>query len=323
LCFLYTAPTPTPWSEIGYWGSTLVVLLLTIFLVLRPRRHPGWLVGWLSFLILLGPLIGIFRTSEYVVADRYSYVPLQAAVILLAAGLFHLGERLLRCSRWHLLAGTLAAALAIGLCGVGSWRQSQTWHDSVTLRLHGSHYGAASSARANGALGSVLLANNRVEESVFYFEHAIELDPDLALFRKCLGVVRIRQKNPALAVPQLRQYLSMQPDDPEAHYLLGFALAHLGRLGDAQGCLADAARRKPDDPETQRMLGLVLWQLRRLPEAEAALRQSLRYRPDDTQTMSHLGSVLVQRGARQEGEQWRRKAGQAGEAYSASGPGSH
>ncbi len=240
LCFLYAAPTETPWLEAGYVGTTLVVLLTTIVLLLQARRRPGWLVGWLSFLILLGPLIGLFRTSEFVVADRYSYVPLQAIVILLAAGFYGLGQRLLSVPRRILRVGVLAGALLLSLCGV-SWQQSGTWHDTFTLFNQGARHGAAASPRTNGVLGSELLASNRLEESAVHFGRAVELDPNFAQAHKLLGVVRIRQKNYAEAVPHLRRYLPLKPDDAEAYYLLGFALAHLGRLEDARL----SGRRRP------------------------------------------------------------------------------
>jgi hypothetical protein len=259
LCYLYAAPSPTPWFGFTYFGATLGVALATVVFFLRARRNPGPAVCWLTFLLLLGPTIGIFRTNEYVVADRYSYFPMMAAVVPLAAALFHLGS-----ARPGAMIGLmLTGALVVGACGALSWQQARTWHDSFALRSHGLRHGAAPSASAQGTMGSMLLEDNRVDESVPYLRRALEILPDYAQARKLLGIALLRQRSYGDALPHLRRCIDVQPDDAQCCYLLGFALAHLGRLEEAETFLAESMRLEPENAETQRLRGLVMAQRNR------------------------------------------------------------
>ena len=68
--------------------STAVVFLVFItWLVWRVRRrHPYLLVGWLWFLGMLVPVIGLVQVGRQAMADRYTYVPLIGVFIAIAFG---------------------------------------------------------------------------------------------------------------------------------------------------------------------------------------------------------------------------------------------
>lgn len=101
---------------------------------LHRQRHPNGLVGWLMFLGLLFPVVGIVIIGVHPVADRYSYLPAIGLSIALlhawptgsnrhAAFVFRTGRAI--------LAAVILATLALLTA-----RQLPTWRDDHSLHEH-------------------------------------------------------------------------------------------------------------------------------------------------------------------------------------------
>jgi len=110
----------------------------------RPER-PNELVGWLAFLGLLFPVVGIVVIGVYPVADRYTYLPAIGLSIALLAALPTGGLPSPTCL---FRAGRLCAALAIlGTMAILTTRHLSSWKDNEHLyaniaRFRPDHYGA-------------------------------------------------------------------------------------------------------------------------------------------------------------------------------------
>ena len=71
---------PHPGATLAWWqtaGAFLLLLIITV-LSLRARRHRYLIVGWLWFLIMLIPMIGLLQVDVQGMADRYAYVSFMA-----------------------------------------------------------------------------------------------------------------------------------------------------------------------------------------------------------------------------------------------------
>ena len=111
----------------------------------RRRARPNELVGWLAFLGLLFPVIGIVLIGIYPVAERYSYLP---AIGLSIALLFVLPsggrpppDRLFRAGRLGLALVLLAALAVLTSRHLPSWRNNQRLYENIGRR-HPGHYAA-------------------------------------------------------------------------------------------------------------------------------------------------------------------------------------
>src|SRR5207245_1295743 len=133
------------WSVPSCLASVLVVTAVSAGALLLRRRWPGLLAGWLSYLALLAPTMGLVRSGAYVAADRYSYLPLAGLAVLGAGGLCALNARATR---------RLAAAGAVVLAGltVLTWQQCLVWRDSEALWTHALRHAAAQAPEAHLAL---------------------------------------------------------------------------------------------------------------------------------------------------------------------------
>ncbi len=108
-------------------------LLIVTFLLLwagRARKHLT--VGWLWYLGMLVPVIGIVHVGMQSMADRYSYLPLVGIFILVA---WSAAEAV---ARWpwlkRPLAGLTAAALVV--CCLLTTAQVRLWASTETLFTH-------------------------------------------------------------------------------------------------------------------------------------------------------------------------------------------
>lgn len=97
-----------------------------------------------------------------------------------------------------------------------------------------------------------------------------------------------------------RRAVRLEPNDPDFHYILGEALARLGRHSEALPALREAVLMSPSDASYHYALGVVLWNLASYEEAAEALGEAERLLPDDPTTLTALGATLVAAGRSRE-----------------------
>src|SRR5439155_19260352 len=101
----------------------LTVISIVVFL-LRRRRY--LVTGWLWYLVMLGPVVGILQVGSQAHADRYTYLPQIGLAILVTWALADL------CSRWRHRAFILAplAAGVLVFLGFSAQTQAAYWKNS-------------------------------------------------------------------------------------------------------------------------------------------------------------------------------------------------
>ena len=73
--------------------AALFFLVLSLGFFLARHRWPAGLAGWLVYLLLLAPVLGVAQAGLQLVADRYSYLSCMAWAILAASVVLHLRRR--------------------------------------------------------------------------------------------------------------------------------------------------------------------------------------------------------------------------------------
>jgi len=122
-----------------------VLVAVTVWLWVRRRKTNNALVGWLAFLGLLFPVVGIVWIGVYPVADRYSYLPsmgLSVALLnVLASRKFSSPDRIFRRIRAGLATFILAGLAVLTIRLLPIWQNNKSLYDHVA-RLSPGHYGA-------------------------------------------------------------------------------------------------------------------------------------------------------------------------------------
>ena len=140
-------PYPAHFLPIG--KAVVAMLLLTtisVGVLLWWRRRPYLLVGWLWYLGMLVPVIGLVQVGSQAMADRYTYLPgigLGIAVVWSVAEFARRGQYR---RRWCEIAFG-GAVLLLMAC---AWRQTGYWRDSETLWHRALECTAPNSVAHNG-----------------------------------------------------------------------------------------------------------------------------------------------------------------------------
>jgi hypothetical protein len=174
LAALYPHPYRS-WSAARALGGAACLLSVTALALWQARRRPWLLVGWLWFVGMLVPVIGLAQGGAQARADRFSYWPHVGLFVAVAWGLGGLAER----ARLPCAARAAAGALALGALGALTWVQVGYWRNSVTLWEHALAV-TADNDRAHQYLAIAYRREGRLEEAALHIAEAARIQHNRA-----------------------------------------------------------------------------------------------------------------------------------------------
>ena len=169
--------------------ALLLLLIISAAVFVWRKKYPFLLTGWLWYLGMLVPMIGIVQVGSQVRADRYTYLPQIGLYLLVAWGameLFH---------RWHRSreALTVAAQLAVAALTAGSYFQSSYWRDTERLWKHAIAT-TSNNYIAHVNLAHVLSQSGRFNEAIAECQKALKIKPDFAAAHNNLGAALVENQ---------------------------------------------------------------------------------------------------------------------------------
>jgi tetratricopeptide (TPR) repeat protein len=228
-------------------------------IVLR-RRHPYLVTGWLWYLIMLAPVVGILQVGSQARADRYTYLPQIGLLILLTWAAADFSARW----RYRRLILTGGSAIALMVLTFAARTQASYWRNSQTLWTHAlaSTY---DNVLAEEDLGQAVYENGMVGEAIAHFQRALEIDPNQASVLSSLGAALLDAGRADESLAQLQKALEIDPRDGNAHYNLANTLLHMGRADDALAHYDIALGIEPNDIQARNNAA---WVLATWPDAQ-------------------------------------------------------
>lgn len=285
---------PHPRGQLPVWTvglSVLVLLIISAGVLIGRRSKPYLLVGWLWYLGMSVPIIGLMQAGSQARADRYTYLPQIGLYLMLTWGVV---ELVARCP-WHRLLLRTFAALAIVTMLLMSRAQTAHWRNSISLWTHSLDC-TPGSFLAHYHLGRALVGEGRMADGIGHFEQALQFEPNLAEVHVELGIALAQTGNLPKASQCFAKAVELKPDYPEAYNNLGLALASQGRLPEAIPYYERSLRLKPDNAEGHANLGNALAAQGQLSQAIQHYEQALQLKPDYTDVHHNLGSALANQG---------------------------
>ena len=321
------ASYPFPRKSPSIWAVCAAVAVLagvTAGVVACRKKRPFLLVGWLWYLGMLVPAIGIVQISYYAHADRYTYLP---GIGLAIAGTWAVTDVSAgwKHRRWILGVLTLSALGAWAVCGR---IQTSYWKGSESLWTH-TLACTSNNFEAHLGLGDFLRQQGRLDEAIVQYRKALEIEPDdvrtlnnlgnvlglkgqdqaaLAPLQKALKIqpgfagTRVNLGNlflhgkPDEAIAQYRKALEIEPRNAEIHYNLGRALGLTGATDAAIAEYEKALEIRPDYADAHFNLGNRFLKAGKLDEASRHFRGAVDINPFDTAARNNLGRVLLLKG---------------------------
>ena len=239
LAFIY----PHQGANLEGWKITLsaVVLVSVTLMVIRQFRRPYLAVGWLWYVGMLVPVIGLVQVGKQAMADRYTYLPLIGIFIMIAWSLKDISSSA-SSLRKKIIAGAAGVVLLAFL--IAAIAQASYWRDYPTLLRHAIKE-VPDNWLAHRMLGNVLSERGATEEAIAEYRESIRIQPWNSYGHNNLAVELARQGKYNEAIEHYREAIRIRPSYAEAYNNLGNALAVQGRRDEAIEQYREALRLRP------------------------------------------------------------------------------
>jgi protein O-mannosyl-transferase len=300
----------------------LVVLGVSAWAIVFARRKAHLIVGWLWFLGMLAPVIGLVQVGLQQMADRYTYLPLIGLFLMLV---WEASDAL---GRWRLprgIVGGVASLVLLG-CAMETRAQLRHWQNGETVFRHAiavtkdnwlAHYNLAEAlgdqgrrdeaakeyrqalaihpnfARAHNNLANLFLLRGQVDDAIAQWRAALEIEPRLASAHYNLGNGLLGKERVEDAMMHLEKALALEPGMANAHNSLGNALLFKGRLAEAVAQFQEALRLRPNFPRAHCNLGAALLRQGRFAEAITQYQAAVATPPANAAVLNSAAWVLA------------------------------
>ena len=285
---------PNPVNYLPIWqvaGALGLLLAISGVAWAFRQTHPCLVVGWLWYLGMMIPVIGVVQISYYAHADRYTYLPQIGLYLLLTWVMADL------CAGCHhrrvVLGGLSTVILAALICCAHT--QASYWRNDETLWTHTL---ACTSGNTVGEiyLGNALCQKGKVDEAIVHYQRALQIEPNSVKAHIVLGNALLQKGNVDEAIPFYQKALQIEPENSEAHNNLGNALLQKGNLNEAITQFQKALQVKPDYADACYNLGNALLQKGNVDKAISYYQKALQIEPKSVKAHINLGNAMFQKG---------------------------
>jgi len=288
-------PYPLPPNGQPPWKVSLALLLLaamTAGAVVWRKKRPWLLAGWLWYLGMLVPVIGIVQISgDAAHADRYTYLP---GIGLAMAATWAVADWSAGWKHRRTALGGLMMAVT-GALAVCACVQTSYWKDSESLWTRALACDSSNSTALNN-MGNVLVNQNKPDKAIALFRKALDIAPGFAEAHNNLGLALFAMGNAKDAIAEFRGALEIDPDYGEARNNLGSGLCAMGNLDEAIVQFHKALRLIPNSAPACYNLASALARKGNLEEAIAQYRKALEINPGYAEARYYLCKALLRTG---------------------------
>jgi tetratricopeptide (TPR) repeat protein len=221
-------------------GATALIVMISVAVISTARRWPFLLAGWLWYAVTIAPVLGILYIGQFLMADRFTYLPSIGISILLAWGvpLLFAREGSLRKILFPLAAVFLIVMSAL------AWKQCSYWKDSFSLfhhalRVTGDNY------LAHSCFGSALFDKGNVPEAIAHFDQSIRINPEFADAYNHRGIVYAKTGDRQRALDNFNTAIRIKPGNPDAYRNRATLYGEMGEYHSAIEDLNKAIEIKP------------------------------------------------------------------------------
>ena len=214
---------PHPEYRLSLWGVALAIAFLTgvtAVVVAFRRKHPYLITGWLWYVGMLVPVIGIVQVGAQARADRYTYLP-QIGLYLIAT--WTIADLSIAWRYRRRILGVAAAIVIAGLAWL-AWIQNTYWRDSEALWTRTLAVTSHNDV-AHASLADLLLKRDRIDEAISHSEEALRIHSRNGSAHNTLAFGLFRKGRVDEAVAHWKESLEIRPDDMNAQAYLAWVLA--------------------------------------------------------------------------------------------------
>lgn len=221
---------------------------------------------WVALALIVAPLLPVLNLKvfhyEYIVQDRYLYLPSIGFCYLIALLLVQLSRR-------HRQLATTVAVLIIVAFGVSTFAQNRIWHDPVSLWRRAIYY-SPNSWSAHYNLGLAYLNIKQSQAAVDELVEARRLNPREPMVLNNLALAHASAGDTLGAIEIVKEALKLDPTLIEAHNNLGAFLYERKQFNAARMEFLEVLKHDPSSVSARFNLARTL---AALGEHEPAIRE--------------------------------------------------
>ena len=281
-------PLPETISARAVTTAGTVLFIISVGAWLWRKRAPYLTAGWLWFLGMLVPVIGLVQVGGAALADRYTYLPATGIFIAFTFGGLALAERF----QFPKMILGVAAVLVLGICLILTEKQLHYWHDSETLFIRTLAV-TKNNDIAHVNLGVAFEQENQRDAALAEYHEAVKLAPTRFQIHNNLGNLLDNLGQPDAALVEYREAVRLNPNAPALHDSLGIVLVELRNFNEAMEEFTNAARLDPAYPWPHFQMAKALLKQGRNAEAIDQFHTALRLDPENYQILAYLAHVLA------------------------------
>jgi protein O-mannosyl-transferase len=281
---------PHPGTNLAAWkvlGSLVLLSGITAGVCVFWRRIPALPTGWLWYLGMLVPVIGLVQVGAQAQADRYTYLPQIGLSISLAWGATYVA----RSWPYRRYVFGVASALALAALTVSAWHQTLFWRNGESLWIRAINCSPENHSVYTG-LASYYQKTGKIDVAIEQLQHALAIKPDDAESLSNLGAAWTKLGRFDDAVHCLQEALSINPSNKDARVNLGEALANLQQYDAAIEEYEAAIKIDPDLLEAHHNLGMAWARQNRFEDAVPHFERALKIDPDCADAHAALAVAL-------------------------------
>ena len=294
LALAYHHPGKLPLWQVAGAAALLVAVTLGVF-ALR-KRSPYLVVGWLWYLVMLVPVLGLIQVGGQAHADRYTYLPQIGLSLAVTWGVVDLARF------WRYYGAILGAAAAIIISALALRAANQVWywHDSERLWRHALTVTTENDV-AHLGLGQLLLDQERLDDAITELQIVVARHPnDVDARLKLASALSEKKGRMNDAIAQYEAAAKIGAPDPDVETTLANLLLEQGRMEEAIRYYRDVVRLQPSSARAHYNLAVGLHRDKQLSEAILHYKAALQIDPNYPDADDFLGQALLENGQEDE-----------------------
>lgn len=291
---------PHPNDTLAFWEVILAAGLLvaiTVTAIVCRNKWPYLITGWLWYLLMLVPVIGLVQVGEQGHADRYTYLPHVGLFLLMVWGV----ADVIQAYRFTWRVAAVSALVVILALATTAFIQTSYWRNSETLWTHALAV-TSDNDFAHNNLGYLCVDSGQLDKAISHFEAAAMIrhsktnkhyNVGSAFVEMNLADALARKGESDEAMVHYQQAITLEPNYADAYYNRGNLLLAKGQIDDAIADWEKTLQLQPNDADAHTCLGNALLRKNSLNEAIAHYETALALAPDDPHSRNNLAWVLA------------------------------
>jgi protein O-mannosyl-transferase len=268
-------------------AGILLVTWSVLFFLYR-NRFPYLIVGWLWFLGILVPTIGLVQVGSQSMADRYMYLPSIGLFILIVWSVKDIIERKPEWKKTFLIIGMTALAACLAATSI----QLNYWRNSISLFSHAVQVTSDNNV-AYFCLGKACDEIGDEADALTFYSHSVQISKDYYPAQFEFGKALLMAGKYNEAVQHFNQALELTGPDASLEYNIGTAFLNADQIADAVEHLKTSLRENSDSAAAQANLGSALMIQHQFNQAASHFAKAIQLEPKDVRNYYSLGTVLL------------------------------